>query len=328
MGRKRTSRHDLPPRMHEKGGTYYHVSTTTPRKWTSLGRDKVLAMRRWAELEGEAAPTRDCTFNAVGMRYMREVLPGKATRTQRDNWKEFENLNKVFGQVPLDDIKPHHVRQYLDVRGKATETRANREKALLSHIFNHAREWGYTEKNNPCAGVSGFKEKGRDRYIEDEEFLAVWEKAHFTVQDAMDIAYRTGQRPADVMKIKRTDIRDGVLYIVQGKTGAKVPIQIKGKLAEVIERILARGHLITSVYLIQDEDGQPLSATSLRSRFGKARKLAGVDFQFRDIRAKAASDSDDLGLAQKLLGHKTRGMTEHYTRTRKGELVMPLEKEL
>lgn len=328
MGRKRTARHDLPPRMHEKGGTYYHVSTTMPRKWTSLGREKVLAMRRWAEIEGEVIPSQDCTFNAVGMRYMREVVPGKATLTQRGNWREFENLNMVFGRVPIDEIKPHHVRQYLDKRGRQAEVRANREKALLSHVFNKAREWGYTEKSNPCAGIKGFKEKGRDRYIEDDEFLAVREKAHFTVQDAMDIAYRTGQRPADVIKIKRGDIRGGVLSIAQGKTGTKLSIEVKGKLAETIDRILARPHRITSVYLIQDEDGQALSMSALRSRFGKARKLAGVDFQFRDIRAKAATDCGDLALAQKLLGHKTRGMTEDYTRERKGELVSPLEKEL
>jgi integrase len=285
-------------------------------------------MRRWAEIEGEVVPSKDCTFNAVAMRYMREVVPGKATLTQRDNWREFENLNKVFGKVPIDDIKPHHVRQYLDKRGGQAEVRANREKALLSHIFNNARAWGYTEKTNPCAGVKGFKEKGRDRYIEDGEFLAVREKAHFTVQDSMDIAYRTGQRPSDVIKIKRGDIRDGVLYIVQGKTGTKVPIEVKGQLAEIVKRILARPHRITSVYLIQDEDGQALSMSALRSRFGKAKKLAGVDFQFRDIRAKAATDCGDLARAQKLLGHKTRGMTEGYTRERKGELVSPLEKEL
>ena len=53
-----------------------------------------------------------------------------------------------------------------------------------------------------------------------------------------------------------------------------------------------------------------------------------MSFQFRDIRAKAATDFDDLAAAQRLLGHKTRGMTEHYTRDRKGQLVDPLDKEL
>lgn len=35
----------------------------------------------------------------------------------------------------------HHVRGYLDKRGLAAKARANREKALLSHMFNKAREW-------------------------------------------------------------------------------------------------------------------------------------------------------------------------------------------
>jgi len=52
-----------------------------------------------------------------------------------------------------------------------------------------------------------------------------------------------------------------------------------------------------------------------------AREKAGVDFQ---LRAKAATDTTDLGHAQKLLGHKTRGMTEHYTRDRIGDTVAPL----
>lgn len=70
----------------------------------------------------------------------------------------------------------------------------------------------------------------------------------------------TGQRPADVLKIKRTDVRDGALWIVQNKT--KWAIEITGELAALIERI-------------------------------NAWPLAGVDFQFRDIRAKAATHTGD-----------------------------------
>jgi len=74
----------------------------------------------------------------------------------------------------------------------------------------------------------------------------------------------------------------------------------------------------------QDDDGKPLGAFGLRSRFDKARVLAGVDFQFRDIRAKAATDTGDLAHSQKLLGHRNREMTEHYVRARIGERVQPL----
>jgi hypothetical protein len=72
------------------------------------------------------------------------------------------------------------------------------------------------------------------------------------------------------------------------------------------------------------ENGQPLSYYAMRSRFDKARELAKVSFQFRDIRAKAATDTGDLAHSQKLLAHKNREMTEHYVRARLGERVRPL----
>src|SRR5260370_25529922 len=81
----------------------------------------------------------------------------------------------------------------------------------------------------------------------------------------------------------------------------------------------------TGLSLIQDEKGQRLSYFALRSRFDKARKAAKVSFQFRDIRAKSATDAEDLQYAQKLRGHKHQAMTQHYTRNRKGEKVRPLK---
>lgn len=97
----------------------------------------------------------------------------------------------------------------------------------------------------------------------------------------MDLALLTGQRPADVLKLRCTDIRDGALWIVQKKTGARLGIEVTGELAAVIGRISARPRRAINPYLIQDENGQPISQLALRSRFDKARRLARVNFQFR-----------------------------------------------
>ena len=140
----------------------------------------------------------------------------------------------------------------------------------------------------------------------------------------MDLALLTGQRPADVLKLTRADIRDGALHIKQNKTGKKLAIEITGELAQVIERITSRPAKIKGAWLIQDESGQPLTYWMLRNRFDGAREAAGAIFQFRDIRAKAATDTGDLGHAQRLLGHANREMTEQYARERKGERVKPL----
>ncbi|MNP81768.1 hypothetical protein D3C76_1802230 [compost metagenome] len=45
-------------------------------------------------------------------------------------------------------------------------------------------------------------------------------------------------------------------------------------------------------------------------------------FQFRDIRPKAASEIEDIGKASRLLGHSTQEMTKKVYR-RVGEIVSP-----
>lgn len=210
--------------------------------------------------------------------------------------------------------------------------RANREKALLSAIWNYARDTGYTSLANPCTGVKGNKEKGRGVYVEDSLFQAVYEVADAGLQDAMDLTYLTGQRVTDIRLMDERDLRDGQIWIKQAKTDVTRCIEIIGELAALISRIKARkvGYKVRSTRLIVTEDGAPMSATMLRSRFDLARKAAGVDkklFQLRDLRAKAGTDkaesTGDIMQARDQLGHTTVVMTEQYIRERKGKKVTP-----
>lgn len=337
MGRKPTKNLHLPPRMRLKqtlrGKTYYYYDMGgKPRRWKALGGDFVEALRRYADLEaGNRSAAALITFRHVAERYVREVLPGKAAETQRTNMLQLDRLYQFFDAppAPIDEIKPVHVRKYLDWR-KASPVAANREIALLSHIFNKAREWGATDRPNPCSGVRKHRESGRDVYVGDTLYKAVWEKADLPLREAMDLAYLTGQRPADVLKLDERDVRDGVLSIKQNKTGARLRIHVVGHLAMLLDRLTARkvGHNPRSTRLIVDEQGQPLGRDALRFRFDKARESAGIpkqEFQFRDLRAKAGTDKEattDMSGAQALLGHGSQAMTEHYVRKR-GVAVNP-----
>ncbi|WP_233526685.1 MULTISPECIES: hypothetical protein [unclassified Herbaspirillum] len=118
--------------------------------------------------------------------------------------------------------------------------RANREKALFSHVFNMARNWGLTKAQNPCAGIKGNTETGRDVYVEDEVFNVVYAAADQPTKDAMDLAYLTGQRPVDTAKYREIDLKDGHLELAQNKTMKKLRIQIIGELEKVLARIVAR----------------------------------------------------------------------------------------
>lgn len=103
------------------------------------------------------------------------------------------------------------------------------------------------------------------------------------------------------MKLGRGDIRDGMLWFTQNKTGKKLRIEIVGELKVLIERILNREHSkMGGDALLQGGNAPRLTSGALRSRFDKAREDAEVNFQFRDIRAKAATDTEDLARAQRL----------------------------
>lgn len=165
---------------------------------------------------------------------------------------------------------------------------------------------------------------GRRSRRRHAEFEQVHQHEDATLASAMQLALLTAQRPADVLKIKRSDVREGALWVRQNKTGHQLAIALSGELGLLVTRLLqeAQGH--HGPYLPADPDGTRLSYFAMRSRFDRARQLAGVDFQFRDLRAKAATDTQDLAHSQRLLAHKNREMTAHYVKRRTGERVAPL----
>lgn len=338
MGRRPTNPNAVPRlrvRIRGRKRWHYYDHGTGPdgkRHEEPLGADYGRAIARWAELEGlrkEYAPS-VLTFRYVAERYRIDAIPKKAPGTQRGNLRQLARLVAFFDDPPalLDAIEPQHVRQYLRWRASAP-IGANREKALLSHLWNWARDQGYTALPNPCAGIHRNPEHARDVYVEDETYRAVWQAADAPLRDALDLAYLTGQRPADTLRMDERDIRDGSLHVRQGKTGKALRIAVEGELATVLERIAARKAplVVRSTRLVVAEDGQRLGKDALRYRFDKARAASGHAFQFRDLRAKAGTDkadsAGDVRQAQKQLGHASVTTTEHYIRNRRGDKVTP-----
>ena len=339
MGRKPSRNLNLPSGMrarHRGDKIYYFLDTgARPRKEIPLGRDYAAAVKKWSELTVTSDMPSVVTFRTAAVKYQREVMQSKALATRKDNLRELANLYKFFDDPPiaLGDIEPIHIRQYLDWR-KSAPVRANREKALFSHIYNFAREKGMTANANPCQGVKGNKEKGRDIYIDDAVFQAVWDAAEAPLQDAMDIAYLTGQRPADVRKMTREDMKSGAVAVQQNKTGVKLRVSVEGQLAAVIERINQRK--VIGLSLIGMGNGQQMTKSMMRGAFDRARIKAAKNhpelaaeiqaFQFRDLRAKAGTDTEEIrgmAAAKDQLGHTTEMMTSHYVRHRRGKLVKP-----
>lgn len=334
MGRKPTVNLNMPPNMRPRiwgGKTYYYLRTMVDgkRKEIPLGSDFILALRKYADLNVIDAPPAGATFADVQKKYLTDALPKLASSTARMYKSDIKHLMAAFEAAPLDQIRPTNIRMFLDDHADKPTT-ANRCKRLFSTMWNHARGWGYTDLPNPCEGIRGHALGKRTVYVTDAMFDAVYAEASAPLRDAMDLAYLTGQRPADALRMTEHDIIDGHLIVTQAKTQQPLRIIIAGKLEELIDRIAARKatHRIVTGALLTNTNGKRLTAPVLRNHFDAARtaaakahpalKAAIESFHFYDLRAKAADDTSDLRgdqAASDLLGHDSVKTTQrHYLR--------------
>src|SRR5205814_8358207 len=103
---------------------------------------------------GELKPIR--TVNDLFDRYLAEVTPQKALRTQQDEPGYAAKLRPIFGNMRPQDIEPQHIYKYFDTRRDQTKdaddelvsparqamTQARNELKFLSHNMSKAVEWG------------------------------------------------------------------------------------------------------------------------------------------------------------------------------------------
>jgi integrase len=322
MGRNRTKDFSLPPRMYRKGNAFYYV--TPDRKWIPLGTDLPMAKVKWANLEGSSPSG---TFTALADKYLSECLSTLAVNTQKNYTYHSKPLVQAFGKMRLDQIKPHHVAGYLDAHD--SKAAANIQIGIMSTMLERAMRWGWIDKN-VCKGVRRNAMKKRDRYITDDEFIAIRSVARDWVACAMDIAYLTGARESDIVKIRLSDFSDDGLYIRQKKTDKAQLFHMTEPLREALDRAKQLERPITGMNLFHSGKGKPYSPQSLGEGFRIAAKKAGVlDVHFHDIRAKAGTDAKRTGLDyQALLGHASSAMSDRYMRLREVEKVQPLGKKL
>jgi integrase len=264
-------------------------------------------------------------MHAVFRRYREEVVPQKAPRTQADNLKELDNLDRAFGHMQPGQIKPIHVYQYLDARGAVARTRANREVALLSHAFSYAIRWGVVE-TNPCRDVRKHPEKPRNRYVEDWEYEAVYRLASPLVQAAMEIAVITGMRQGDILKLKLGDLTDEGIPVTQSKTGKKQIFEWTPALRAAVDQARNMERKVMSFWLFSGTTGKRLSSSGLQTAWQRLMNKAmdaGVikeRYTFHDLRAKAGSDAEN---GTRLLGHQSPATTNRIYK-RKAEKVTPI----
>ncbi len=129
MGRQTTLNDNLPQYMRKrvrKYGTYYFLDTgEKPRTEIPLGKDYIVALRKYAEIMDKSPEDAARTFGDAIARYRVQELPNKAANTIRVMTTDLNYLEAYFGDAPMDEIRPMHIRTFLD-RHRDKPTTANR----------------------------------------------------------------------------------------------------------------------------------------------------------------------------------------------------------
>lgn len=297
MGRKRKNPDGLPNRVYKKGPSYYYV--TPQNRWIRLGKTQPDMLRALAELHDD----KPRGLNDVIARYRTEVMPRKAPGTRKMQDKQLDLLARAFGHMAPAAIRPVHIAQYHDKRGKTAPVTANRELALMSHLMRFAVRIGRCE-SNPCTTIQRHPEKPRDRYVTNDEYNAVWQQAPAHMRVLIDLAYLTGQRQAALVNLHRNQLHDDGIHFEPMKGGRRLIVSWSDNLRAVIG---AANQLsdIASLYVVCQANGQKYTSSGVQTAWQRlmrqcvASGIVDTRYTFHDLRAKAGSDVDD----GRLLGH-------------------------
>ena len=336
------AKRDLPPRMYKKYRVFYYVVRVDgKKKWIRLSDDYQEALFKYAELEGNPQTT-ELIKDAIE-KYRLEILPGKAEKTRSERKYQLDRLSRVFGAMHYQALQPKHLQAYLqartDKKGNPAPVAANREVKLLSTIYRHCIVWGFCDAN-PCENIFYHPEKGRDRYISDDELKTLRDNADEMTRAIIDIAYCTGMRKSDILQIKTADVTQEGLYNRQNKTEKRQLFKYTPKLKTAVDTAKAikktrrtsdNAHPLTP-YLFINSKGRVITNTGFNSTWRRLKAAQGFvddkNLTFHDIRAKALTDAKKkhgIEYAQELGGHENASQTEHYIKSKSTDEINALE---
>lgn len=322
MGRPRKHGKHLPANMMLQHGAYYFVKSG---KWHRLGKDYGPALVEYARLVGSApkvTTVKDAMWAAIEAGRTRKHKKPLAKATLEGYMHSATRLDKVFGPLALDEIDSEMVVKYVITAGTV---QANRDKALLSIAYTHARVMAGYRGPDPTKGLqTRVEETPRDRYVSDGELAVALNAASPKLACIMRFLYLTGMRQGDALALKMTDLDDEGFTYWNSKGKKWQGLEWSGELTECVEEAKRLWRRFGRVWLFESNPkGKhakrgvgPYTPSGLRSLWGRTRLKTGLqDITLHDLRGKAGSDAGTDAEAQHLLGHSDSKVTRrHYRR--------------
>jgi len=225
-----------------------------------------------------------------------------------------DRIAERHGHRLVRDARRSDARKMIEEIGAAKPAMANITRAVLRLLMQYAVE---TELrlDNPVAGIKAYRTGTRHTWTDDElsQFEQRWPLGT-RERLAFALLLYTGQRGGDIVKMRRSDLSEGLIRVVQEKTGAELSIPLHPALMAAIKAAPAKG-----LTLIGDAHGRAIQRATLTLMMRKAVALAGLPehclphgLRKAIMRRLAESGSSAKEIAA-ISGHRTLKEIERYT---------------
>jgi len=330
----------LPVNLYETtngkgtGAVYYRYKNPETKKFHGMGKNKNEAI--------SAAKSLNDKLIGVTSLVDSVLHPSTSVESLCDSYLAYKsNLTgkKVLAKSTINEIRGAHKKIKAYFNGwKCRQLTTLAISQFLDSIFDpeenegHARERDKTRKQfsalcgygqakgeldinpaEPCLKIGNPPEVERHN---KDGWKMIYNAAEPWMQKAMDICMLTTQRRGDICNMKKENIKDGVLYVVQEKTHKHdtgyLAIKITPELNEALTRTIGKDRVnIVSPYLIHRK---PRAYTERQKAAGIHFSYINKDYltkEFKRLRDDVTHAYDHLPMVQRPGFHQGRALAIH-----------------
>lgn len=234
------------------------------------------------------------------------------------------HVNPVLGNLKIDEVSRNDVAKFHH-RLKETPYHANRALAFLSKLMSWAEKRGYRKYgSNPCIGIEKFREKKRERFLNDAQLhglgmaLTDLEQSGRITEHAaaaIRLLLITGCRLREILHLRwdEVDFERQLLALGDSKTGQRTVLLSEPALEvlEGVKRIEGNPYVCCG-----KNQGQPI--VNLMKVWRRVCGEAEIrDVRLHDLRhthaSVAAAAGYSLPIIGSLLGHTQAQTTARYS---------------
>jgi integrase len=320
------------------GGGYHHVYEPipyefgTPEFFTEYARINEKFEKGNAHVPLDVVPKKALHALIADFLGSTEFNRDIGARTRKEYEDGLADIKSEWTDVPVKSIERPNVLIFRDRMAKKwAPSRVNKNIKSLCRLLSFGMDRGYGLNHNPAVKIPNLEMGDGEgwRPWEPESIQVAMSDFEGIARTAFYLAYFTGQRDADIRKMRWADIAGEEVRVIQEKTGAEVWVPLHPDLQTELAGTERRGETIIAAELLRSDGlpsrtaGQSLSKAALekywqpeRRRFG----LNGVDKHNtrHGLRKNATINLLEAGCtnceAKAITGHSTDQMVNHYAK--------------